>query len=51
MKRPKRYPYSKKQWIERIVDYYFFDEHFLSQRIFENRLTGEIKSEEGVIIG
>lgn len=46
MKRPNRYPYSKKQWIESTVDYYFFDEPCLSQRILENRLTGEIKNEE-----
>lgn len=47
MKRPNRYPYSKKQWNERIVDYYTYDsELFFSERSLENRLTGEIKSEE-----
>lgn len=46
MKRPDRYPYSKKQWIESTVDYYFGDEPCLSQSVLENRLTGEIKSEE-----
>lgn len=47
MKRPNRYPYAKKQWIERTVDYYRYDgELCFSKRILENRLTGEIKSEE-----
>lgn len=48
MKRPNRYPYSKKQWIESTVFYYSYydDEPRFSQRVLENRLTGEIKSEE-----
>lgn len=48
MKRPDRYPYSKKQWIERTIDYYSYhdDEPCFSQRVLENRLTGEIKDEE-----
>ena len=47
MKRPDRYPYSKNQWIERTVDYYHYDgEICFSERALENRLTGEIKSEE-----
>lgn len=47
MKRPNRYPYSKKQWIERIVDYYRYDgKLYFSQRSLENRITGEIKNEE-----
>lgn len=47
MKRPDRYPYSKKQWIERTVDYYCYDgELRFSQRTLENRITGEIKSED-----
>lgn len=46
MKRPNRYPYSKNQWIENTVDYYYFDELYLSECVLENRLTGEIKSEE-----
>lgn len=47
MKRPDRYPYSKKQWIERTVDYYCYDgELCFSQRTLENRITGEVKSEE-----
>lgn len=47
MKRPDRYPYSKKQWIERTVDYYRYDgELYFSQRTLENRITGEIKNEE-----
>lgn len=40
MKRPNRYPYSKKQWIESNVVYYFGDDPCLSQRVLENRLTG-----------
>lgn len=47
MKRPNRYPYSKKQWIERIVDYYRYDGKLcFLQRSLENRITGEIKNEE-----
>ena len=47
MKRPKRYPYSKKQWIERIVHYYSYGRDLcFSQRFLENRITGEIKNEE-----
>ena len=47
MKRPNRYPYSKNQWIERIAYYYTYDgELCFSQQVLENRLTGEIKSEE-----
>ena len=47
MKRPNRYPYTKKQWIARIVDYYRYDsEVYFSEHVLENRLTGEIKSEE-----
>lgn len=47
MKRPDRYPYSKKQWIERTVDYYRYDgELCFSQHTLENRITGEIKNEE-----
>lgn len=47
MKRPNRYPYSKNQWIENTVDYYRYDgELCFSERTLENRLTGEIKSEE-----
>ena len=45
MKRPNRYPYSKKQWTERIVDYYTYEICF-SEHVLENRLTREIKSEE-----
>lgn len=48
MKRPNRYPYSKKQWVENTAVYYSYydDEPCFSQRVLENRLTGEIKSEE-----
>lgn len=47
MKRPKRYPYSKKQWIERIVHYYSYGRDFcFSQCTLVNRITGEIKNEE-----
>lgn len=48
MTRPNRYPYSKNQWIVRTVDYYSYydDEPRFSQRVSENRLTGEIKSVE-----
>ena len=47
MKRPDRYPYSKKQWIERTVDYYRYDgELYFSQRTLENRITGEIKDKD-----
>ena len=47
MKRPNRYPYSKKQWIETIVDYYRYDgEVCFKEHVLENRLTGEIKSQE-----
>lgn len=47
MKRPNRYPYTKSQWIERTVDYYRYDSELcFSEHALENRLTGEIKSEE-----
>lgn len=47
MKRPNRYPYSKKQWVKRTVDYYTYDgELYFSHCVLENRLTGEIKDEE-----
>lgn len=47
MKRPDRYPYSKKQWIERTVDFYSYNgELCFSQHTLENRITGEIKNEE-----
>ena len=48
MKRPNRYPYSKKQWVESVEEYYNYcdSEPCFSLRVLENRLTGEIKIEE-----
>lgn len=47
MTRPNRYPYTKNQWEERTVDYYTYDgEVCFSQRVLENRLTGELRDDK-----
>lgn len=47
MTRPNRYPYTQSQWVEEITDYYTYaDGIYFTERILENRLTGEIKSKE-----
>lgn len=47
MKRPNRYPYTKNQWVEEIVNHYTYkSDIYYTSHILENRLTGEIKSKE-----
>lgn len=47
MKRPKRYPYTRSQWVEDTVDYFTYEDGiYFTERILENRITGEIKSKE-----
>lgn len=47
MKRPNRYPYTRSQWVEEIVDHYTYKNDICyTSHILENRLTGEIKSKE-----
>lgn len=47
MKRPNRYPYTRSQWIDTIVDYFTYNgDIYFSQHVLENRLTREIKDKE-----
>lgn len=47
MKRPKRYPYTRSQWVENTVDYFTYEDGiYFTERILENRITREIKSKE-----
>lgn len=47
MKRPNRYPYTRSQWVEDIVDYFTYEDGiYFTERILGNRITGEIKSKE-----
>ena len=45
--RPKKYPYTRSQWTEKTVDYFTYEDGiYFTERILENRLTGEIKAKE-----
>lgn len=45
--RPKKYPYTRSQWTEKTVDYFTYEDSiYFTERILENRLTGEIKAKE-----
>ena len=47
MTRPNRYPYTRSQWTEDTVDYFTYEDGiYFTERILENRITGEIKSKE-----
>lgn len=47
MKRPNRYPYTRSQWVEEIVDHYTYKNDICyTSHILENRLTGETKAKE-----
>ena len=47
MKRPKRYPYTRSQWVEETADYYTYaDGIYFTSHVLKNRLTREIKNKE-----